>query len=81
MRATRSRFPIDLSLTTPTRLVEQLVIASRHAAAFADDPLNALDDNPAIGREWRCVSRVLAQAAVRLQNELNSIFDGDAEDG
>lgn len=77
-RSASPRFPIDLSVTTPTRLVEQLSIAATHARAFADDPLNALDNNPAISREWRAVERVLARAAVDLHNALNILFDGDA---
>jgi hypothetical protein len=66
---------IDLSATTPTKLPELFREAAKEALGMSSDPLNSLDDNPFIGREWLAVSHVLWSAAASLDAALARVFD------
>src|ERR1051326_2400246 len=50
---------LDLTGTTPTFLPDVLRAVAKWAGQLAGDPLNALDNNPFIVREWLIVSQVL----------------------
>jgi hypothetical protein len=63
-----------LSGTTPTRLPDLLRAVSLQAGRLADDPFNALDNNPFIVREWLIVSQVLHAAATSLEKRFDALF-------
>jgi hypothetical protein len=65
---------IDFEATIPTELSQRLRAAAAHAAQRAADPLNALDNNPFIAREWLLVSTELHKLAVRLDRRLETLF-------
>ena len=65
---------INLLRTTPTMFADRLREASKHAAQLAADPLNQLDDNPFIAREWLIVSQILWVAARDLEQRLLLLF-------
>src|SRR6266481_3184952 len=66
----RAEEVIDLALTTPTLLPDILRSAAEQALAMAADPLNALDDNPYIGREWSAVALELSAVAKSLETRV-----------
>ena len=49
---------------------------SREAAHLARDPLNALDNNPFVMREWLIVSQVLHAAAGSMEKRFEALFLG-----
>src|SRR5437016_13005486 len=67
---------LDLSATTPTLLPDLLRAVSREAADLARDPLNALDNNPFVMREWLIVSQVLHSAAASMEKRFDALFQG-----
>jgi len=70
---------IDLADTIPTRLPDQMRIASEDALRRAADPLNRMDDNPCIGQEWIVVASVLWSSAATLDKRLSTLFGGERE--
>lgn len=66
---------INLDVTTPTLLVERLLDASLDATSKAADPLNLLDNNPFISREWLIVSQGLWNAAREMERRFTVLFD------
>ena len=66
----------DLSVTIPTRLPELLRAISHQASRLAHDPLNALDNNPFIMREWLIISQALHSAAANIEKRFDALFLG-----
>ena len=69
--------PIDLDQTTPTLLPDKLREASQIAYEKAADPLNVLDNNPFIAREWVIVGVELYAMARAIEIRLLALFAGD----
>ena len=77
MGATDHLKPIDLDQTTPTLLPDKLREAGDVALKKAVDPLNVLDNNPFIGREWLLVGLVFKIMAKDLEDRLIDLFTYD----
>ena len=75
-RRMERRLAIAASGTTPTQLPELLRNFSRQAGRLASHPVNAVDNNPFITREWLIVSQVLHTAALALENRFETLFLG-----
>lgn len=67
---------IDLAKTTPTLLPEQLRELAVEAERLAVDPLNAVDNNPVIAREWIAVGGGFRMLAEWLERRFNDLFSG-----
>jgi len=67
---------LDLAGTTPTFLPDLLRDISRQADEMARDPLNQLDNNPYITREWLIVSQILHAAAATMEKRFELLFLG-----
>ena len=67
---------LDLTGTTPTFLPDVLRAVAKWAGQLAGDPLNALDNNPFIVREWLIVSQVLHAAAGSMEKRFEALFLG-----
>ena len=75
--AARARcLALDLSGTTPTLLPDLLRAVSKQAGLLASDPVNALDNNPFIMREWLIVSQALHAAAATMEKRFEALFLG-----
>jgi hypothetical protein len=72
---------LDLSMTSPTLLPDALRAAADQALALAADPINLLDDNPFIAREWSAVAIELSAAAASLERRVFSLLFAKAIDG
>src|SRR5438128_1762198 len=71
---------LNLSRTTPTLLPEVLRAAADQAFAMAADPINLLDNNPHIGREWSAVALELSPVAASLERRVFSLLFTNALD-
>lgn len=58
---------LDLATTFPTEIPEVLRTIAQDAACRAADPLNALDDNPVICREWLIASIEITRCAEAME--------------
>lgn len=67
---------IFLDKTTPTLLPDLLRKTAAEAERRAVDPLNALENNPMISREWIAVGGALRVAAEWLDTRLADLFNG-----
>ena len=72
-RASRA---LELAKTAPTLLPDLLRSLSNQANRLATDPLNPLDNNPFITREWLVVSQVLHTAAGDMEKRFTALFLG-----
>jgi hypothetical protein len=72
-RASRA---LELAKTAPTLLPDLLRSLSNQANRLATDPLNPLDNNPFITREWLVVSQVLHRAAGDMEKRFAALFLG-----
>ena len=70
------RLALDLSGTTPTLLPDLLRAVSKQAGLLASDPVNALDNNPFIMREWLIVSQAVHAAAATMEKRFEALFLG-----
>ena len=68
-------------MTSPTLLPDALRAAADQALALAADPINLLDDNPFIAREWSAVAIELSAAAASLERRVFSLLFAKAIDG
>lgn len=67
---------LELAQTVPTLLPDLLRRLSSQANGLATDPLNPLDNNPFITREWLIVSQVLHTAASDMEKRFAALFTG-----
>ena len=72
---------MDLSHTTPTQLPNVLRAAAEQAFAMAADPLNMLDNNPHIAREWSAVGTELSSFAASIEKRVFLLFSNNFHHG